>query len=203
MPRRKPAPQSSGQLRRSIAAAAARLMADDGIEDFATAKRKAARQLGAAETESLPSNDEIEESLRDYQALFQGEEHREHLMALRQIALEVMAELADFRPCLTGPVLDGTAGRYAAIQLDLFADSSKDVEIFLLSRDVDYAADELQRRGPHSPETRLRLEWSGCEVELNVFPLSAERETLRNPHSGRARSRARPPAVAALLANEA
>ena len=47
-------------MRARIAAAAARLMAEDGIDDFALAKRKAARQLGASDTESLPRNDEIE-----------------------------------------------------------------------------------------------------------------------------------------------
>src|SRR2546426_228906 len=56
-------------MRARIAAAAARLMAEDGIDDFALAKRKAARQLGAADTQSLPRNDEIEAELRAYRAL--------------------------------------------------------------------------------------------------------------------------------------
>ncbi len=34
-------------MRARIAATAARIMAEDGIEDFALAKRKAARRLGA------------------------------------------------------------------------------------------------------------------------------------------------------------
>jgi len=64
-------------MRARIAAVAARIMAEDGIEDFATAKRKAARQLGAGDTQSLPDNDEIESELRVYQSLYQGEEQRE------------------------------------------------------------------------------------------------------------------------------
>src|SRR5215510_7849267 len=65
------------QMRNRIAAAAARLMAEDGLEDFALAKRKAARQLGAEDTQSLPKNEEIEAELRAYQSLYQGEEQRE------------------------------------------------------------------------------------------------------------------------------
>src|SRR5512145_2523722 len=51
--------------RARIAAAAARLMAEDGIDDFALAKRKAARQLGVTEAQALPGNDEIEAELRE------------------------------------------------------------------------------------------------------------------------------------------
>jgi len=49
--------------RARIAAAAARLMAEDGIDDFALAKRKAAKQLGVVESQALPGNDEIEAEL--------------------------------------------------------------------------------------------------------------------------------------------
>ena len=202
MSRRKPDNSSrmpAGHLRRSIAAAAARLMADEGVTDYGAAKRKAARQLGAGESETLPTNDEVEVELRSYQALFQDDEQREHLHALRQAALAVMQELAEFRPCLTGQVLDGTAGRFSRIELDLFADSSKDVEIFLLSRDIEYAIDEMPRRGPDGAETRLRLEWDDIEVQLMIYPLAAERHLPRNPHGGRAKQRARLPAVAELV----
>lgn len=203
MPRRKPAPPASGHLRRSIAAAAARLMAEDGIADHAVAKRKAARQLGAADSEALPSNDEVDAELLNYQELFHGEEYHQRLLHLRRQALEVMKLLTEFRPCLTGAVLEGTAGRYTAIELDLFADSSKDVEIFLLSRDIEYRVHEMPRKGPHSPETRLNLEWEDCDVELNIYPPDAEREIPRGAHSGRSRVRARASAVIALLAEAA
>ena len=62
--------RKQSQMRARIAAAAARLMAEDGIDDFALAKRKAARQLGASDTQSLPANDEVETELKAYQALY-------------------------------------------------------------------------------------------------------------------------------------
>ena len=80
-------------MRIRLAAAAARIMAEEGIDDFALAKRKAARRLGASETESLPSNDEVEAELRDYRALYQAEEHPRRILELRTIALDAMDAL--------------------------------------------------------------------------------------------------------------
>src|SRR5205823_2466306 len=120
--------------RARIAAAAARLMAEDGIDDFALAKRKAAKQLGAADSQALPGNDEIEAELRAYLALYQADEHPQRVAELREIALDAMRALGRFNPYLTGPVLKGIAGPYAEIELQLFPDSVKDVEIFLLDR---------------------------------------------------------------------
>jgi hypothetical protein len=65
-------------------------MAEDGIDDFALAKRKAAKQLGVTEAQSLPGNDEIEEQLRAYLELYQSEEHPQRIAELREIALDAM-----------------------------------------------------------------------------------------------------------------
>lgn len=205
MPRRKPdsAPRmSAGHLRRTIAANAARLMADDGVPDYGSAKRKAAKQIGVTDSDALPSNEEIEVELRAYQTLFHDDEQREHLRLLRATAFEVMQLLHDFRPCLTGQVLDGTAGRFTHVEIELFADSSKDVEIFLLSHDIEYDIDEVPKRGPESAETRLRLDWDDVDVQILVYPITAERTVPRNAHTGRSRQRARLAAVAELLAAE-
>ncbi len=178
-------------------------MAEDGITDYGAAKRKAARQLGAADGDALPSNEEVEIELRDYQAIFQDDEQHERLKQLRTEALEVMNLLADFHPCLTGAVLDGTAGRYAGIELDIFADSSKDVDMLLLSRGINYTVDEMRRQGPFAAETRVRLDWNGETVTLMIYPPTAERSRPRQTVPGRLPSRARAPAVAALLATPA
>src|SRR6266581_9548046 len=106
-------------VRARIAAAAARIMAEDGIDDYALAKRKAARQLGAAEGEALPANEEIEAELRAYLALYQAEEHPARLAELRRAALDAMQALEQFNPYLTGSVLAGIAGPHAEIELQL------------------------------------------------------------------------------------
>jgi hypothetical protein len=200
MPRAsKPAPRYDSGLRRQIASLAARLMAEDGISDYGAAKRKAARRIGVGEGESLPTNDEIESELRAYQAIFQEDEQRERLHALRVAALDLMNLMEDFRPCLTGAVLDGTAGRYAEIDIEVFADSAKDVEIFLLSKAIPFDVADSRRQGPDAPDTRLRLDWNGDPALVSVYSFEAERRHRRSPHTGRALTRARASAVAALL----
>src|ERR1700716_4380179 len=77
-------------MRARIAATAARIMAEDGIEDFALAKRKAARRLCAPEAQALPGNDEIEAELRSYRALYQAEEHPLSIAELRRMALDAL-----------------------------------------------------------------------------------------------------------------
>jgi hypothetical protein len=190
------------QMRARIAAVAARLMAEDGIDDFALAKRKAARQLGAADTQSLPANDEIETELRAYQSLYQGEEQRERIHELRSVALDAMRSLADFNPYLAGPVLKGTAGRYADIDLQLFTDDLKAVELFLVNRNFVYSVSEQRHYCGDEPRAVpvLRLDWDGVPVNLAVYAAKDERAALKATAAGRTIERAGPSAVSALLA---
>jgi hypothetical protein len=189
------------QMRIRIAAAAARIMAEDGLEDFALAKRKAARQLGAEDTRSLPGNEEIEAELRAYQALYQGEEQRERIRFLRERALEAMRLLEPFRPYLAGPVLKGTAGRYSDIDLQLFTDDGKAVELFLLNRNIPYdISDERHYAGDQARAvTVLKLDWRGVAVNLAVYTLKEERGTLRTTLLGRPIERAGLQAVSQLV----
>lgn len=129
---------SRQQMRERITQLAARLMAEDGVEDYAQAKRKAARQMGASDTQNLPSNSEIDQALRAYQDLYQKEEQRDRLHVLRSHAMQTMQLLAQFRPYLTGPVLMGTAVRHTGVDLQLFTDSVKDVEQFLINKQIPY-----------------------------------------------------------------
>ena len=128
----------SALVRLEIAAAAARLVAQDGA-DYGSAKRKAARQvLGDApgRPNLLPDNDMIEEQVRQYNALFLADSQPARLFQLRTIALQVMEALQQFHPLLSGTVLNGTAGPHDEIYLQLFAESAKDIHIFLLNKNV-------------------------------------------------------------------
>jgi hypothetical protein len=187
--------------RARIAAAAARLMAEDGIDDFALAKRKAARQLGATDAQALPANDEIEAELNAYRALYEPEEHAERIAELRGIALDAMCALERFRPYLTGPVLKGTAGPYADIELQLFPESPKDVEIYLLDRNIPYATQEGRRfSGDRARAVSvLTLAWQGAPLKLSVFDPRDERIALKTSQAGRVMDRAGIAEVGALL----
>jgi hypothetical protein len=189
--------------RARIAAAAARLMAEDGIDDFALAKRKAAKQLGVLESQALPGNDEIEAELRAYLALYQAEEHPQRVVELREIALDAMRTLERFNPYLTGPVLKGIAGPYAEIDLQLFPDSVKEVEIFLLDRNTPYATHEGRRYAgdrAHAVSV-LVLEWQGVPLRLSIFDPRDERIALKSSQAGRVMDRAGIAEVGALIRN--
>lgn len=134
------------RVREEIAIAAARMIAEDGL-DYATAKRKAARQVvGETRIEGvwLPDNDQIEDEIREYQALFQGESQPAVLRRLREIALDWMKRLEAFSPFVTGAVLNGTAGEHSDIHLQIFCDNPKDVAIWLLNANVQYDVSETR-----------------------------------------------------------
>jgi len=186
--------------RARIASVAARLISESGINDYELAKRKAAHSLGLPENTQLPENSEVESELRSFHRLFHGEEQTAAIALLRKKASEVMTLTQQFVPYLTGSVLDGTAGPYAEIDIQLFTDSAKDVEIFLLNKKIDYA-----HSTPRSDraEAVLTLHSDGITVNLIVYPPREERVTYRT-RDGRVRPRARLDAVNKLvLAGEA
>ena len=182
-------------MRRSIATLAARLMAEDGIADYHHAKRKAARQLGLPEHTAYPDNAEVEAELRAYRSLYQEEAHPEVIRAMRQSALNLLELLADYAPHLAGPVLDGTAGEHSPIDILLFADSAKEVEIFLLNHGI--AFEHANPRNERA-EAVLVMETDTAEANLVIFPPQMERMAMKQ-RDGRPRERIRADALRALL----
>ena len=193
-------PRQNG-MRAAIAAAAARIMAESGIDNFALAKRKAARQLGATDKQALPGNDEIETELRAYLDLYRSEDHPGRIQQLRKTALSMMQELEAFTPYLTGPVLKGIAGPYADIELQLFPDSGKDVEIFLLNRNIPFSSTEARRYSGDRARsvTILELDWEGTPVKLSLFDSRDERIALKTTQVGKVIGRAGITEVSALV----
>lgn len=187
--------------RRAIAVHAARLMAQDGIEDYGLAKRKAAKLLGIPDARRLPNNDEIDAALREYRDIYQGEAHNLRIRRLRERAVQAMRELADFDPHLTGSVLAGMAGPYAVIHLQLFTDNPKAVELFLIDRGIAYKTG--QSRLYAGQELRVlpvfSLEGEDAEIEITVLDARDLRAPMRATAEGRIIDRARLAAVEALL----
>jgi hypothetical protein len=177
------------QLRTRIAVLAARMIAQDGA-DYATAKTKAARQvLGVdrIQANQMPDNAQVEDEVLKYQELFQGPERRARLLQLRQAALGVMEALAEFNPYLTGAVLSGSAGMHDDIELQLFAESPKDVQIFLLSRDVTIDISETPHfKGPRfDPVETVSFLWMKEGVHAELYDLNDLRGALKPRPDGR------------------
>jgi hypothetical protein len=180
-------------LRRALAQEAARIMAEHGIHDFLTAKRKAAERLGVADASALPRNTEIEQALAEYQRLFDPGGHEVTLEAPRRAALQAMHWLSQFEPRLVGPVLTGTATEHADIQLHLFADTPEYVALKLIDRGI---AHEITERRVRLDAERikafpgLRFAVDDRRVEATVFPLDGIRQAPVSPVDGRPMRRA-------------
>ena len=182
-----------------IAAVAARLMAEDGLDDVELAKRKAAHQLNLPEWIGLPTSQAVYDALRTHQAIFHDVEQRERIIAMRTEALFWMDLLADFHPYLTGSVLEGTAGRFAMIDILLYPDSDKDVELFLLNRDIAY--EFIQPRNDRTSAV-LQVSRNDWVTNLVIYPNNDERVVFKK-HDGTIRERARAELVRSRMAAEA
>ena len=172
-------------LRRHIAHIAARMMAVDGVADYATAKQKAAREAGLGDANLLPDNAEVEEALREYQELYQSEEQPGHLRYLREVAVKVMREFEDFRPVLVGSVLNGTAGQHSDVNLQLFTDDSKALTMFLLNKRYRFeeGTKGVRRGGRLEDVPQITLEVDDVTVTLTVLDRDDERSNPR-PRAG-------------------
>lgn len=124
-------------VKHEIAATAARLVVEEGLE-YGPAKKRAAKQLGLPQRAELPDNRLLEAAVREYLDLFCADTQPAELRALRELALVWMERLAEFRPHLGGAVWHGTATRLSDIYLQLFCDDPKSAELALIDKRVDY-----------------------------------------------------------------
>ena len=171
-------------MREELAHLAARLMAKDGITDYAFAKRKAARQMGATETQHMPSNEEIDVALQTFRALYESESHPLVLQQLRQQALAVMKVLKPFHPYLTGSVLNGSAGEQSDINLIIYTDDEKSAMMFLLKHNIPFTAAEWRVHSGGKERAVPCFTWytaSNVLVSLAVLPENARHSGNRKP----------------------
>jgi len=168
-------------LTAEIAAAAARLVVEEGLE-YGPAKRRAARDLGRSSTRTaeLPDNDAIEAEVRAYLDLFCADTQPFELAALRAVAVHWMERLADFRPHLTGAAWRGTATRLNSVHLQLFCDDSKAAEIEMLNRGIAYDVSSMP--GPRQQPIDVLVVSSPSEAlgeVVTVFLAVLDHDDLR------------------------
>lgn len=176
-------------------------MAEEGIQDFAFAKQKAARQAGLADSHALPDNREIEAALREYQGLYQSENQPGELRHLRAVAVKVMRDFAEFGPLLVGAVLNGTANQFSGVTLQLFADDPKNIALFLVNR--RYRFDQAEKRVRIGDDwvdvPQFLLEVDGAPVTLAVYARGDEHLAPGSRPEAEGPQRARLAEVEALL----
>jgi hypothetical protein len=191
------------QVRREVAAEAARIIATEGQHNYHAAKKKAAERIGVSERLALPSNIEVKEALHAYQNLYGGKRHQSNLENLRSTAVRAMQLLHSFKPRLVGSVLDGTASQYSRVSLHVFCDSPDEVVLHFLEKGIPFSQEQRQIRwydGNHRIVPVIVTELEEASVELSVFDPIQLRQAPPSPIDGKPQKRASLADVECLIA---
>mgnify|MGYP006276070515 CR=1 FL=1 len=190
------------EITRLLAMEAARLMAEEGVQDVSFAKRKAAARLKITDPCLFPKNDEIETAQLEYQRLFQSTSHAAVVRELRLCAAHWMRQLRPYNPHLVGAVLSGVADSFSGITLHVFAEHAEQVLLRLL---------ELGTKPRHSEKkvtfaAGLQLTYPSFQfsddyltLEVVVFPVEGSRQSPLSPIDHKPTARANLSKVLDLL----
>ena len=191
-------------VRAELAALAAQLIADSGL-DYQSAKRKAAKQVfgdGHVSAALLPDNDQIDQFLLEHLQLFDPD-HDLRVARYRQAALFWMERLADFNPYLAGAVWKGIVAEHAPIHLQVFTDEAKDLEIQLLNDGIQFDVVEIAHFAGRSDVPALTFYWEqDLPILVSLYRYDDLRGALKRQRAGSGSMRAErggPAAVRALL----
>lgn len=201
----------SQHLRASLAHEAARLMYEEGVKQYFTAKKLAAKRLLGRthgkkirfRPKELPSNGEIQQSLLKLVQLYEGDDQIHRLFAMRVIALEMMDNLKQYTPCLIGSVSTGHVRQGSDIDLHIFTDSLEELEVTLDSLQWKYEMAEvsIQKNSKIKLYTHVYLE-NIFPVELSVYPTQEIRVVSCSSTDGKPIIRLKAAAVEKLLQQE-
>ncbi|HAZ60042.1 MAG TPA: hypothetical protein DCY89_00550 [Gammaproteobacteria bacterium] len=167
-------------LRDRIAREAARLLAEGEAASVQQAKLKAALRLGVAEARSLPSHEDVELALSEYQRLFMPEVQGVRLGRLRETALRAMRLLTDYEPRAFGPAVTAVLTEDAAVCLLLYCDAPEEIRLRLEEVGIPHRVSERRWRSGGREETHdwaplISFMAGEVPVELTVLPERARR----------------------------
>ena len=166
---------SKNNNRSIVATRAAEIIMEEGVTDYLFAKKKAAKSLGLLTNDNLPSNQEIDNALKEYQNIFQEEVDSAIINKIKEEALNTMVLFEDFNPHLTGQLLEGLIPKFPKVQINLFTDNLKEVEYILLNNNIAFdIKDKLyQEKLSKKKSTRIIptfiLEGLWFPIELKVY----------------------------------
>ena len=166
---------SRNNNRSIVATRAAEIIMEEGITDYLFAKRKAAKFLGLLTNDNLPSNQEIDNALKEYQNIFQEVVDSEIISKIKEEALNTMLLFEDFNPHLTGQLLEGLIPKFPKIQINLFTDNIKEVEYTLLNNNIAFDIkdtiyqEKLSKKKSTKTVPAFILEGLWFPIELKVY----------------------------------
>lgn len=193
---------AAAETRQRISREAARLIAEEGINDYQTAKRKAGERLNLPVGRHLPSNIEIEQALAEHLQLFQGRDLPQRLLRLRQLAVRVMHLLERFEPRLVGSLLSGYVTRFSKIELHITANTPELVAFFLQDKGIAFEQSNRYLRFGGERSERVPVYCFLAEdtsIEVTIFTAALAREAPLSPIDGLPMKRAPLKEVGALI----
>ncbi len=188
--------KSRDRLRQLIAQEAARLMYEEQIREYRTAKSKAARKFGPEKSlclgNHLPSNAEIRQELLRLLDLHEEKLRPERLLHLRILALSYLELMVPFRPYLVGSVLSGCVTERSDIDIHLFAEDPEDVASFLQARDMPFEEElvTVRKGGKYTDYSHFYLQDEGIEIEFSIYAPSERHQVSRSSITGKPMERA-------------
>ena len=166
---------SKNNNRSIVATRAAEIIMEEGVTDYLFAKKKAAKSLGLLTNDNLPSNQEIDNALKEYQNIFQEEVDSAIINKIKEEALNTMVLFEDFNPHLTGQLLEGLIPKFPKIQINLFTDNIKEVEYTLLNNNIAFDVkdtiyqEKLSKKKSTKTIPAFILEGVWFPIELKVY----------------------------------
>jgi hypothetical protein len=192
----------SDNLRISVANEAARIIQEQGLSDFRSAKEKAIERLGLKSNGALPSNQEIEQALAERNRIFKSESHPRNLQRLRVAALKAMNVLNVFDVLLVGPVLSGNITEHSRVDLHLFTDAQETVGLKLSALGIRHRSVQIRqqfKRRQFENYTGYLFSLEDSDFSATVFPQLMRRYSPLSLIDGKPMRRAGTRAVACLL----
>lgn len=168
-----------------IARESAKILIEEGINDFQFAKQKAAKRLGLGAARPLPGNEEIEIAIGEYHRLFRARIQDSHIRKLRTAALKAMTFLGSFSPRLVGNVVDGSAGRHSPVVIYLSAEHPEPVVIAFLNAKIPFEESSCSRwfAGKRISYPAINFRVDAIKVEAHILPEIPFREYFQNRKS--------------------
>ena len=199
-----------GGLREAIAQLAAQIMFGEGVKQYFTAKRLAAKRLirGHEKTlryrpRDLPSNGEIKAALLDLVEEIEGDDRTRRLFAMRIAALEAMTELVPFSPRLIGSVATGHVREGSDVDLHVFATDPEDVIAHVRALRWTFEVQDVSIVKHGRPCEFVHVQVPDVfPLELTVYAPRELRQRPRSSTDGKPIVRLRDSALRAVLARD-
>ena len=163
------------QARAIIAKRAAEIIMEEGITDYQFAKKKAAKYLDYQSSDFLPSNDEIDTALKEYQKIYQADIDASLINKIKSEALKIMELFKNFNPHLVGQLIDGLIPKYPVLQINLYTDNMKEIEYLLLNNKIEFDLKDKNISEKRTKKKSLRsipiikIEGSYFPIELKIL----------------------------------